>query len=101
AAGTPLLLGGDFNLRPALSPHVFARLAAEFGLHAATRDRGLDPPVVRGLEIIKPPRQWAPERREVSDPTGGADGSALPIRLSDPATVAALFATPDVQAATP
>ena len=101
AAGTPLLLGGDFNLRPALSPHVFARLAAEFGLHAATGDRVIDHLLVAGLEIIKRPRQWAPERREVPDPTSGADGSALPIRLSDHAPVEALFATPDVQAATP
>ena len=53
AAGTPLLLGGDFNLRPALSPHVFARLAAEFGLHAATGDRVIDHLLVAGLEIIE------------------------------------------------
>jgi hypothetical protein len=101
AAGTPLLLGGDFNLRPALSPHVFARLAGEFGLHAPTGDRVIDHLLVTGLEIVEPPQQWAPERREVPDPTGGEGRSALPIRLSDHAPVEALFATRGVQAAAP
>ena len=101
AAGTSLLLGGDFNLRPALSPHVFARLAAEFGLRAPTGDRVIDHLFVAGLEIVEPPAQWAPERREIPDPTGGGDRRALPIRLSDHAPVEALFATPGVQAASP
>jgi endonuclease/exonuclease/phosphatase family metal-dependent hydrolase len=101
AAGTPLLLGGDLNLRPALSPHVFARLAGEFGLHAATGDRVIDHLLVNGLEIVEPPRQWAPDRRQVPDPTVGADRNPLPIRLSDHAPVEALFATASAQAASP
>ncbi|MFN8113623.1 MAG: endonuclease/exonuclease/phosphatase family protein [Solirubrobacterales bacterium] len=95
---TPLLLGGDFNLRPALSPHVFQRLEGEFGLRAPTGERVIDHLLVTGLEIVEPPRQWAPELREVPDPTAAADRvAALPIRLSDHAPVAARFATPAMQ----
>ena len=84
-----------------LSPHVFARLAGEFGLHAATGDRVIDHLLVNGLEIAEPPRQWAPARRQVPDPTVGADRNPLPIRLSDHAPVEALFATASAQAASP
>jgi len=64
-------------------------------------DRVFDHLLVAGLEIVGPPHQWAPERREAPDPTSGGDERALPIRLSDHAPVEALFATPGVQAANP
>ncbi len=99
AGRSSLLLGGDFNLRPALSSHVFERLEDEFGLRAPTAERVIDHLLVAGLEIAEPPAQWPPERREVADPTApeGA-GSALPIRLSDHSPVTARFALPGVQA---
>jgi endonuclease/exonuclease/phosphatase family metal-dependent hydrolase len=84
AGSSPLLLGGDFNLRPALSPHVFERLESEFDLRAPTGERVIDHLLVTGLEIAEPARQWPPERREIPDPTAAADGvAALPVRLSD------------------
>lgn len=92
AGGSPLILGGDFNLRPALSRPVFDRLEAEHGLRAPTGDRVIDHLLVHGLEIIEPPAQWAPERREVPDPTGvDRGGRQLAVRLSDHAPVEALF----------
>jgi endonuclease/exonuclease/phosphatase family metal-dependent hydrolase len=92
ARGTPLILGGDFNLRPALSRPVFDRLEAEHGLRAPTGERVIDHLLARGLEIVEPAARWPPERREVPDPTGVArDGRQLPIRLSDHAPVEALF----------
>jgi endonuclease/exonuclease/phosphatase family metal-dependent hydrolase len=98
AGSTPLLLGGDFNLRPALSGHVFERLEAEFGLRAPTGERVIDHLLVAGLEISEAARQWPPERREVPDPTAAVEGvPALPVRLSDHAPVAAAFATEPAQ----
>jgi endonuclease/exonuclease/phosphatase family metal-dependent hydrolase len=95
AGTTPLILGGDFNLRPALSRPVFARLEGEHGLHAPTGERVIDHILVRGLEIVEPAAQWPPERREVPDPTGvDRGGRQLPIRLSDHAPVEAQFASP-------
>ena len=70
AGGAPLILGGDFNLRPALSPHVFARLEAEFGLQAPTGERVIDHLLATGLEVVEPPRQWPAERREVARSDG-------------------------------
>ncbi len=84
ASEAPLLFGGDLNLRPAESPEVFAELGDRFGLSAPTTPRAIDHLLARGLELIAPPRQWPPERREV-----GEDGLAL--RLSDHAPVEAVF----------
>jgi len=89
ARGTPLVLGGDFNLRPALSGHVFSRLDEEFGLRSPTGDRVIDHLLASGLEVAGAPGQWPPEQREVPDPT--ASGTPLPIRLSDHAPVEARF----------
>ena len=47
ARGAPLILGGDFNLRPALSRHVFDRLASDFGLRGANRRTRHRPPARR------------------------------------------------------
>jgi len=84
---TPLLFGGDLNLRPEESPAVFAELRERFGLAAPTAPRAIDHLLVRGLDVAEPPRQWPPEDREVEE-----DGRAL--RLSDHAPVEARFALP-------
>lgn len=90
AGDAPLILGGDFNLRPALSAPVFEELASRYGLSAPTGLKVIDHVLARGLEVIEPARQWEPERREVPDPSA-TSGSALPIRLSDHAPVEAAF----------
>jgi endonuclease/exonuclease/phosphatase family metal-dependent hydrolase len=83
----PLLFGGDLNLRPQESHAVFAELSERFGLVAPTAPGAIDHILARGLEVVEPPRQWPPERRELSE-----DGLAL--RLSDHAPVEARFALP-------
>jgi endonuclease/exonuclease/phosphatase family metal-dependent hydrolase len=85
AGETPLLFGGDLNLRLAESPEAFERLAADFGLSAPTGPRAIDHLLARGLDVVEPPRPWPPERRELR-----RDGLAL--RLSDHAPVEATFA---------
>jgi endonuclease/exonuclease/phosphatase family metal-dependent hydrolase len=89
AAGSPLIFGGDLNLRPAENPEIFERLAAEFGLGSPTTGKKkIDHVLVRGLEVVAAPAQWPPERRELP-----LDGRAL--RLSDHAPVEARFARED------
>ncbi len=85
AGSAPLIFGGDLNLRPAEQPAVFERLREDFGLAAPTAPRAIDHLLARGLEVIEPPAQWPPERRELP-----LDGRAL--RLSDHAPVQARFA---------
>lgn len=87
AGGAPLILGGDFNLRPAGSPELFAELERRFGLTGATGPGKIDHLLGRGLEALAPPRQWPPERREL-------DERGLALRLSDHAPVEARFALP-------
>lgn len=82
----PLVFGGDFNLQPEESPAVFAELRERFGLAAPTGPRAIDHLLARGLDVVEPPHQWSPERRELSQ-----DGLAL--RLSDHAPVEAMFTT--------
>jgi endonuclease/exonuclease/phosphatase family metal-dependent hydrolase len=77
-----LVFGGDLNLRPGEDPATFAQLRERFGLAAATGSDGIDHLLVRGLDVVEPPRQLASERRQVSQA----------IRLSDHAPVAAVFA---------
>jgi endonuclease/exonuclease/phosphatase family metal-dependent hydrolase len=85
AAGSPLVFGGDLNLRPAEDPEVFERLEEELGLTAPTGPRAIDHLLVRGLDVLSPPTAWPPEQRELP-----LEGRAL--RLSDHAPVAAVFA---------
>lgn len=94
AGGRPLLLGGDFNLRPALSGLVFDRLEQDHGLRAPTGAKAIDHLLVADAEIIEAPAQWPPDAREVPDPTASG-GRVLPIRLSDHAPVEALLRIPD------
>ena len=84
AAGSPLIFGGDLNLRPAENPEVFERLREDFGLAAPTAPRAIDHLLSRGLEVLEPPSAWPPERRELP-----LDGRAL--RLSDHAPLSARF----------
>ncbi|HET8566048.1 MAG TPA: endonuclease/exonuclease/phosphatase family protein [Solirubrobacterales bacterium] len=86
AAGSPLVFGGDLNLRPAKQPRVFARLRDEFGLASpVTAPEAIDHVLCRGLEVVEAPAQWPPEKRELQ-----REGRAL--RLSDHAPVQATFA---------
>ena len=80
----PLVLGGDFNLRPALQPEPFATLRERFGLAEPTAPRAIDHLLVRGLERSSGPGGWPRGAR-------GDDPSGLRIRLSDHAPVVAEF----------
>ena len=82
AAGGPLILGGDLNLRPEDSS-MFAELERSFGFTPPTPG-SIDHVLGRGLALVEPPRALAPEEREVK--LGG-----LAVRLSDHAPVAAAF----------
>jgi endonuclease/exonuclease/phosphatase family metal-dependent hydrolase len=84
AGNSPLLFGGDLNLRPAEDPVVFAQLSERFGLAGPTGPQAIDHLLVRGLETKEPPSPWPPERRELR-----RDGLAL--RLSDHAPVQGSF----------
>jgi endonuclease/exonuclease/phosphatase family metal-dependent hydrolase len=81
--GGPLILGGDFNLRPGEND-VFGELAERFDLRGAGERDAIDHVLARGLEVVRGPRRWAAEGREVR-----IDGRA--IRLSDHAPIEARF----------
>lgn len=74
AGGVPLVLGGDFNLRPARTG-AFEILAENYGLTGITADEAIDHILIWGADA-GPPSVWEPEAREVVE-----DGLAL--RLSD------------------
>lgn len=85
AGDSPLVFGGDLNLRPAKQPRLFDRLREELGLEGPpTADDAIDHIFCRGLEVLEPPVQWPPEKRELP-----LDGRAL--RLSDHQPVQASF----------
>jgi endonuclease/exonuclease/phosphatase family metal-dependent hydrolase len=79
AGDRPLVLGGDFNVRPYQS-EVFEELEERHGLTGITAPDSIDHLLVRGAEVSSPPRAWPPEARELDE-----DGLAL--RLSDHAPV--------------
>ncbi len=81
--GDPLVFGGDLNLRPGRHPAAFAELRERFGLGEPTGPNAIDHLLARGLEVVEPPRQLAPEERELPE----RDGRRL--RLSDHAPVVA------------
>jgi endonuclease/exonuclease/phosphatase family metal-dependent hydrolase len=83
AAGAPLILGGDFNVRPQRTPGIFEELE-QAGFSGPTTPDSIDHLLARGLGTAAAPRAWAPEEREVP-----ADG--LRLRLSDHAPVEASF----------
>jgi endonuclease/exonuclease/phosphatase family metal-dependent hydrolase len=81
---TPLLFGGDFNVRPVEQPWLFDRLA-ERGFSGPTGPKLIDHMLVRGLRVSEAPHQLPPERREVTT------GAVERVRLSDHAVVVATF----------
>ncbi len=87
ASDSPLLFGGDLNLRPDDDPAVFEQLRERFSLTGPTGPRAIDHLLSRGLETVAPPAPWPPERRELR--RGG-----LALRLSDHAPVQARFNAP-------
>ncbi|HEU4706636.1 MAG TPA: endonuclease/exonuclease/phosphatase family protein [Solirubrobacterales bacterium] len=90
AGASPLVFGGDLNLRPGEQPGIFQRLRDEFGLAPATAPDAIDHLMCRGLELVEPPRRWPPEQRELS-----FEGRAL--RLSDHPPVQATFAAAEAR----
>ena len=86
-AGEPLLLGGDFNVRP-WSSTVYGDLKRRFGLEMATAPDAIDHLLVRGLRIVERPRPWVPAQRELQ--VQSAVGTRQ-LRLSDHAPVEATF----------
>jgi endonuclease/exonuclease/phosphatase family metal-dependent hydrolase len=91
AGDSPLILGGDFNLRPSQT-RLFQELAERFGLSAPTAPDSIDQLLGRRLEIVDSPASWPPEAREL--PWEG-----LRLRLSDHAPVEARFAMQEVDLA--
>ena len=88
AGETPLIVGGDFNLRPR-NTDVFERLQREYDLAAPTSAGSLDHLLARGLEVIRPPSAWPSARRELQLPVGL---ETRRLRLSDHAPVEATYA---------
>lgn len=86
AGDSPLLFGGDLNLRPAQDPAAFEALRERFGLTGLTHPRAIDHMLTRNFEIAEAPSAWPPEQRELT-----RDG--LRLRLSDHAPVQARFKT--------
>lgn len=84
AAGSPLLFGGDLNLRPTEHPQVFDELLGAFGLAPPTAPGSIDHLLGRDLEVVEQPQPWPDAARELNE-----NGHAL--RLSDHAPVAAAF----------
>lgn len=83
AGEAPLVLGGDFNVRPGRSG-IFDRLADEYGLIGATAPEAIDHLLVRKVTVLEPTTAWRPGRRDVPDA-----GSDHLVRLSDHAPVSA------------
>jgi endonuclease/exonuclease/phosphatase family metal-dependent hydrolase len=81
----PLVLGGDFNLKPRERPEVFAALEHRFGLAPPTGAESIDHVLARGLEVVEAPRPLPTEEREIQR------GDGLRIRLSDHPPVVASF----------
>ena len=85
AGSSPLIFGGDFNVRPKASA-VFDQLEDRYGLAPRTAPDRLSHLLVRDLEVIEHPAALPPESRDVPDPETG-----LLIRLSDHNPVLAKF----------
>ncbi|MGE5283076.1 MAG: endonuclease/exonuclease/phosphatase family protein [Chloroflexota bacterium] len=87
AGDSPLLFGGDLNLRPGEDPGVFDVLRERFGLAGPSEPGAIDHLLSRGLTTVRPATAWPPEARELRRPDG------LAVRLSDHAPVEGRFAT--------
>lgn len=93
AGHSPLIFGGDLNLRPSTSPSAFALVAAERGLSGPTDPRAIDHILVAGAEAEATTR-LDPAWREVADPTHRGDGTPKLIRLSDHPSVLRRISAP-------
>ena len=82
AGETPLLYGGDLNLRPERAPEAFAELRSRFGLDGDAPPAAIDHLLARGARPLGPPVARHAELRR-------RDG--LLLRLSDHAYVTAAF----------
>ena len=85
AGDSPLVFGGDLNLRPEEAPAAFRELERRYGLRGATAPRAIDHLLVRGLTVRERPRALAPSERELPEIEGRV------IRLSDHSPVVAAF----------
>jgi endonuclease/exonuclease/phosphatase family metal-dependent hydrolase len=96
AGASPLLFGGDLNLRPAQHPEVFERLRDLHGLERPTAPGEIDHLLVRGIQVIELPTEL-PHPEVVRDPDfRGPLGlwrreAGRRIRLSDHAPVGAAY----------
>jgi endonuclease/exonuclease/phosphatase family metal-dependent hydrolase len=81
AGSTPLILGGDFNVRPRQSA-LYEELTSRYGFSPPGDPDSIDHILVRGLELADPAKPWPPEAREVRF-------GKLAVRLSDHAPVEA------------
>jgi len=86
AGDSPLLFGGDLNLRPGEDPGIFDVLRERFGLSGTTAPGAIDHVLSRDLKIAEAPASWPAERRELRR-------GELALRLSDHAPVEATFET--------
>jgi endonuclease/exonuclease/phosphatase family metal-dependent hydrolase len=84
AGDSPLLFGGDLNLRPGDDLDAFEALRERFGLVGSTHPRAIDHLLVRNLDLVEPASAWPAERRELPE-------HGLRLRLSDHAPVQARF----------
>ncbi len=83
----PLIVGGDFNLRPR-DTDVFERLKGAYDLGSPAAPDALDHLLARGLEVIRPPSALPVGRRELEVPVGL---EVRRLRLSDHAPVEATY----------
>jgi hypothetical protein len=91
AGDAPLVLGGDFNMRPETSRELFAELEHEFGLGPPTGPSSIDHLLSRGLTTVTAPIAWSAGRRELEV---AWKAGRRRIRLSDHAPVEAVFGVP-------
>ena len=87
AGATPLIVGGDFNLRPR-STSVFEQLERTHGLAAPTAPDALDHLLARGLKVIRAPSTSPVAGRELEVHVGL---EMRRLRLSDHAPIEATY----------
>ncbi|MFL5894992.1 MAG: endonuclease/exonuclease/phosphatase family protein [Thermoleophilaceae bacterium] len=61
SAGAPLVLGGDFNVRPGDEPWLFERLSRGYGFSGPTAPRAIDHLLARRLDVAEAPHALARE----------------------------------------
>jgi endonuclease/exonuclease/phosphatase family metal-dependent hydrolase len=88
AGESPLVFGGDFNIRPRKSGEVFAELHDYYGFTEPTEEGAIDHLLLRGGRVLEPTSSWTPGRRDVPD----LDSDLL-VRLSDHSPVVSRIST--------